>query len=177
MLPVTYLFSDAVKALIAEYNINSRMNTFLYNNADIHQWFKDKGQIPDRFDFVVRCNRIEEELLVLLRDQFNGREVVTADTFTGKDVKGKIEINLMRTYDGHTFRDNMAMRGVNDGNALDQQTVAFWVVTDNPMTTHLYTADKVMLAFPDSNEQDILMERYQLAADAAAQERFEEAHP
>lgn len=137
------------------------MNTFLYNNEDIHKWLKAKGQIPDRFDFVDRGNQIECELLILLHNQFNGREVVTSDSRTGKEIKGKIEINLMRTYDGRTFEDSMAMRGIKDGNALDEQTVAFWVVTDDRMTTHLYTADRVMLAYPSTEEQDILMERYQ----------------
>lgn len=187
MLPVTYLFPDAVKALIGEYNINNRMGTFLYKNEDIHQWFRQKylksehsDYVYDRFVFVDRCNQIERELLLLIRDQFNGREVVTTDAFAKREVKGKIQINLTRTYtsggDEHITEDHMAMRGVRNGNALDEQTIAFWVVTDDRSTTHLYTADQVTLEYPTDAEHDILMERYEVAAETAQQEHWEATH-
>lgn len=151
---------NTIEDLIREYNTVSKFNSFLYDNPDCNELFKtyeSKDGEPmwkgwgGRDQFITRCHQIEKELTPVIREMYHGQEVRVYGTRLPKEgVRGTIKHELTHTYsrsDGTegVTDNNVSFRGLDDGNALCEQTIALWVETGDKYTTHLYTADRIYL--------------------------------
>ena len=67
------IFSE-IKALVKEFNINSRANKMLYRDEEVANMLKELHNI-DRFSFVNKCNKISIKLIPLITP-FHNTEVV-----------------------------------------------------------------------------------------------------
>lgn len=140
--------STEAQALIAEYNTNGKLNSFLYQNKDCHELFKTflEGEYSDRFILVRRKNNIERELISYIHENFHGKKVEVTDNF-GQTFKGVIEHELTRTYnDGTQITDNkVCFRFDEVVNKMGVETVSLWVNTGEKDSTHLYSINNITL--------------------------------
>lgn len=176
------ILSAQIKQLIAEYNTHSKLSTFFYHNPDCKRLALGEDSKYSEY----RSHQIETELTPIVNEHLDGKRVrVQCSKFHGgKIIDGVIHHSLTREvqYNGvgemHTIQKEVSFRGLNDGNALDEQTIALWVETGDKYTTHLYTADRIELVdSTDVNPLYVMSKEEEDAIDngaaAAEQERDE----
>lgn len=129
--------SPEVQHHIADYNANSKLNTFLYNNVDCNKLFgTSTTHNDDRWLLVRNMGKIEYKLIKYIHENFHDKRV-TVDS-----IKGIIKHPLTRYYDNNgeqkETHNDVSFRSVNGS-----ETIALWVETDNKFSTHLYTIDQI----------------------------------
>jgi hypothetical protein len=143
------LFTSEIHALIKEYNVYAKINSFLYKNEDVQQHMMNVDGWGDRFDFVHKCNNIERKLTPLIHNVLHGKRVRVMGGHPTKLYEGIIEHYLKRTYEGRELDNETAFRyrnGEEDVNIMtSSQCIDLWVNTGDKHSTHLYPADKIEL--------------------------------
>jgi hypothetical protein len=136
-------FNAEIQNLVNEYNVYSRANTMLYKNPDVAEMLLSLYTI-DRFQFTMKCSKIEMELISLITPYHN-KPVTITDKY-GNTIHGVIEHLPTREYtesngNKRTTNNNVSFRYYDN----DSQGIALWVNTGDVKTTHLYNADMIEL--------------------------------
>ena len=137
-------FNSEIKALVKEFNINSRATTMLFRDKEVANMLKELHNIG-RFSFVDKCNKISRRLIPLITP-FHNTKVVVKSTRTGEILKGVIQHLPTRFYTDHNQEkketpNDISFRTYSDGT----EGIALWVNTGDNFTTHLYNAENIQL--------------------------------
>lgn len=116
-------FNNQIQELVKEFNIKSRANVMLFKDSEVAEMLN-----IDRFQFVIRCNQISQELVPLITPYHNKPVVITEKN--GNTIHGKIETS-----------NNVVFRTYQDGS----EGIALWINTGDKSTTHLYNAENIQL--------------------------------
>lgn len=137
MFTIKDILPEHVQSIIDEYNTNQRMNAFLASNEDCNKLIT-KITNTDRFQFVMRCNQIERELIPFAV-KLNNRPVRILGI---GDRTGFIRHEAKRIYEGRELSNDVSFRSPVSS---EPATLALWVEMDDKYSSHLYTIDKLVL--------------------------------
>lgn len=131
-------FNKQVVELVKQANVNDRVNNILFKDREVAEMFKSLYKL-DRFDFVIKTNKIAKELIPFITP-FHNKSVIVTDK-KGKMLHGVIEHLPTRINDGKTLDNNVSFRTFKDGSI----GIALWVNTGNKYSTHLYNSEDITL--------------------------------
>lgn len=131
--------SAKVINLIGVYNTLCKFHTFLYENKECKELYKDLSG-KDDFELVREMNKIERELIPYIHENFHNKKV------TVNGIEGTIIHPLTRIYDrvnNATCSNNVSFRQFKNGT----NGIALWVEFEgsNKKKSHLYNTEDITI--------------------------------
>lgn len=133
-------FTSEMTELVSRHNAYDKLTRFLCStdNKDSLALLKEKSNYNQ---FSMRMYPEELRLQQIIVERYHGQKVLVSNGSKNL-IQGTIKEELTRVFEGRTHNETATFRYISH-EPMNGETLAFWVVTDDRYSTHLYNAEEI----------------------------------